>query len=312
MADRLFASVSPAGATGLRLWWSALILAVLGGRGVAAAVRGVLARQAWRDAAVVVTFGVVLGVMNFSIYQSFARIPLGAAVTIEFLGPLAVAVASSRRLVDLLWVCLAAGGVVLLTRDGAHLAGTPATGRELAGVGFGLVAAASWAAYILLSRSTGRRFGGSSGLVIAMLVAAAVVTPAAVASGRHLLRPGALTAGLAIGLLSSVIPYRLELEALRRIPARVFGIWMSLEPAVAALVGLVVLGQHLSWPQWLAIGCVTVACAGAARGSPAVPPDQGGRAGEPGPVPEASRARGPGRAGGPGGAGNSDVPPPAG
>jgi inner membrane transporter RhtA len=135
---------------------------------------------------------------------------------------------------------------------------------------FGLAAAASWAAYILLSRSTGRRFSGSAGLVIAMLVAAVVVTPPALAAGGPaLLHPGVLLAGLAIGLLSSVIPYRLELEALRRVPARVFGIWMSLEPAVAALVGLVVLGEALAGRQWLAIACVTVACAGAARGSPA-------------------------------------------
>lgn len=312
---------SPAGVTGLRLWWSALILAAAGGRGLAAAVRAMLARRAWRDAAVVVTFGVVLGVMNFSIYQSFARIPLGAAVTIEFLGPLAVAVASSRRLVDLLWVCLAAGGVLLLTRGGAHLGAAATSGRELAGIAFALVAAASWAAYILLSRSTGRRFGGSSGLVIAMLVAAAVVTPAALASGRHLLRPDALAAGLAIGLLSSVIPYRLELEALRRVPARVFGIWMSLEPAVAALVGLVVLGQHLSWAQWLAICCVTAACAGAARGSPAAEQDTAGQAAEADQAGLASGRAGagwpggPGRAGGPeqaGGAGDGVVPPPAG
>lgn len=138
------------------------------------------------------------------------------------------------------------------------------------------MAAASWAAYILLSRSTGRRFSGSSGLVIAMVVAAVVVTPVAVAGGRHLLRPAELAGGLVVGLLSSVIPYRLELEALRRIPARVFGIWMSLEPAVAAMVGLILLGQHLSWLQWLAIGCVTAACAGAARGSRAGPPGDAG------------------------------------
>jgi len=266
LAGRMFSQVAAAGITGVRLWWAAAILAAVGGRGLAAAVRAIIANRAWRDAAVVLAFGVTLGVMNYSIYQSFARIPLGVAVTIEFLGPLAVAVASSRRLVDAVWVVLAGAGVALLTRGGfAGISG----GAALAGVVFALVAAATWAAYILLSRSTGQRFGGSSGLVIAMLVAAVVVTPAAIAdSGPALLRPGVLAAGLGIGLLSSVIPYRLELEALRRVPARVFGIWMSLEPAVAALVGLIVLGEALAARQWLAIACVTVASAGAARGSP--------------------------------------------
>ena len=268
LAGRMFGQVAPAGITGVRLWWAAAILAAVGGRGLAAAVRMIIANRAWRDAAVVVAFGVTLGVMNYSIYQSFARIPLGVAVTIEFLGPLAVAVASSRRLVDAIWVVLAGAGVALLTQGGiAGVSGRAGVSRT--GVAFALVAAAAWAAYILLSRSTGRRFGGSSGLVIAMAVAAVVVTPAAVAdSGSALLRPGVLLAGLGIGLLSSVIPYRLELEALRRVPARIFGIWMSLEPAVAALVGLVVLGEALAARQWLAIACVTVASAGAARGSP--------------------------------------------
>jgi inner membrane transporter RhtA len=282
LAGRMFGAVSPAGITGLRLWWAALIVAVLGGRAVAATVRGVIADRAWRDGAVVLAFGVTLGVMNYCIYQSFARIPLGAAVTIEFLGPLAVAVASSRRLVDGLWVLLAGAGVALLSDglSGGH--------RSLAGIAFALAAAASWAAYILLSRATGRRFSGSAGLTIALVVAAVVVTPAAVAgASAAMLRPSVLGTSLAVALLSSVIPYRLELEALRRIPARVFGIWMSLEPAVAALAGLALLGEALSGWQWLAIGCVTVASAGAARGGgepggPGGPAGPGGGRGRPG------------------------------
>jgi inner membrane transporter RhtA len=279
LAGRMFSEVAPAGITGLRLWWAAAILAVAGGRGLVAAVRGLIAARAVADAAVVLAFGVVLGIMNYCIYQSFARIPLGVAVTIEFLGPLAVAVASSRRLLDVAWVVLAGGGVALLTRGGGHAAGAP-QGSTVAGVAFGLAAAASWAAYILLSRATGRRFPGSSGLVIAMLVAAVVVTPAAVVDGgAALVRPGPAAAGLGIGLLSSVIPYRLELEALRRVPARIFGIWMSLEPAVAALIGLVVLGETLAGREWLAIALVTIACAGATLGAPggdeAVPPGSG-------------------------------------
>jgi inner membrane transporter RhtA len=210
-----------------------------------------------------------------------ARIPLGIAVTIEFLGPLAVAIASSRRLIDVVWVLLAGTGVMLLSTAGVSVAKVGGTGfggtgfggtgagppSVVTGVLFALAAATSWACYIMLSAATGRRFSGSSGLVIAMGVAAVMVTPVAVVSaGRSLFTPAVLGTGLAIGLLSSVIPYRFELETLRRVSARVFGIWMSLEPAVAALVGVVLLSQALSAPQWIAIGCVVVASAGAALG----------------------------------------------
>jgi inner membrane transporter RhtA len=265
VAARLFTQIPPAAVTGLRLWTAAALMAVAGARLLRKNLAGLVRRRAWRDAAVVAGFGLTLAVMNYSIYQAFARIPLGIAVTVEFLGPLAVAVASSRRLIDLLWVGLAGAGVALLTRAGA-----PAGGHrvDLVGLGFALLAGTAWAAYIILSRATGRRFPGASGLTIAMLVAAIVIIPAGVAAGRGaLLRPGILAAGLAIGLLSSIIPYTLELEALRRVPARVFGIWMSLEPAVAALVGLVMLGQALAVSEWAAIACVMIACAGAARGS---------------------------------------------
>jgi threonine/homoserine efflux transporter RhtA len=281
LAARMFSQAGPAGVTGLRLWWAAAIMAAFGGRALASTLRTVVAERAWRDLAVAVAFGLVLGVMNFSIYQSFARIPLGVAVTIEFLGPLAVAVASSRRRLDVLWVVLAAAGVVLLTQGGVRLASgsAGAAGRSSAGplfglsttgagLAFGLIAATCWAAYILLSRATGRRFSGSSGLVIAMIVAAILVTgPAVAQAGPALTQPGPIAEGLAVGLLSSVIPYRFELEALRRVPAGVFGIWMSLEPAVAALVGLALLGEALAARQWLAIVLVIIASAGAARSS---------------------------------------------
>ncbi|HEX3926327.1 MAG TPA: COX15/CtaA family protein [Streptosporangiaceae bacterium] len=295
LAGRLFGQVSPAAMTGLRLWAAAVLLAAFGARGLARSVRGLARERAWRDGAVVAAFGVTLGIMNFSIYQAMARIPLGIAVTIEFLGPLAVAVASSRRLIDLLWVGLAGAGVALLSDGWASLAHGAGPGRSagsaglvLAGVAFALVSAAGWAAYIMLSAATGRRFPGSSGLTIAMVVAALAVTPTAIASAGHgaglggttpprppgaglggLLRPGILATGVAVALLSSVIPYQLELETLRRIPARIFGIWMSLEPAVAALIGLIMLGQALVPREWAAIGCVVAACAGAARGSAA-------------------------------------------
>jgi inner membrane transporter RhtA len=270
-AAQLFGQIAPAAVTGLRLWFAGIVLAAAGARGLVAAVGGVVRRRAWRDAAVVTGFGLTLAVMNFAIYQSFARIPLGIAVTIEFLGPLAVAVASSRRALDVLWVALAGGGVALLARTGdagAGKAGDSGHGTVLVGLAFALLAALCWAAYILLSRATGRRFAGSSGLVAAMVVAALLITPVGVlAGGVALLHPGILAAGAGIGLLSSIIPYTLELETLRRIPARVFGIWMSSEPAIAALVGLVLLGQSLTPLEWVAIAGVMMACAGAARGS---------------------------------------------
>ena len=186
-------------------------------------------------------------------------------VTIEFLGPLGVAIAASRRLIDLLWVALAGTGVALLAGVG-HASGDGHR-TDLIGLGFALLAGAAWAVYIILSRATGRRFTGTSGLTIAMGVAAVLSIPVGVAAGQGaLLRPDVLLTGVAIGLLSSIIPYSLELEALRRVPARVFGIWMSLEPAVAALVGLAMLGESLAVSEWVAIVLVMIACAGAARG----------------------------------------------
>jgi threonine/homoserine efflux transporter RhtA len=315
LAGRTFSQVGPAGMTGLRLWWAALIMAVLGGRGLASILRNAMGGRGWRDLAIAVSFGVVLGAMNFSIYQSFARIPLGVAVTIEFLGPLAVAVASSRRLLDVVWVILAAAGVLLLTRGGitlasgtaAHSGGLAGLSTQATGIGFGLLAATCWAAYILLSRATGRRFRGSSGLTVAIIVAALVVTgPAVAEAGGALLHPAVVAEGLAIGMLSSVIPYRLELEALRRIPAGIFGIWMSLEPAVAALVGLVLLSESLVPRQWLAIALVISACAGASR-SGADTAVAGIQAGA-GRAPAGSGTAGPGTGSG---AGGSGTPAPA-
>jgi inner membrane transporter RhtA len=255
----MFGTVPPAAVTALRLWFAALVLVLAGGRGAARTVREIVRGREWRDGGTVIGFGLTLGVMNFSIYQAFARIPLGVAVTIEFLGPLGVSVASSRHRRDLIWVALGALGVVLLT-------GGVGRRLDLTGVMFGLLAGLCWALYILLSRASGQRFTGPSGLVLAMLVAAVIVTPPGLLSApaAHLFRPRVLAEGAAIGVLSSVVPYWLELEVLRRIPARVFGVWMSMEPAVAALIGLILLSQRLSVVEWLAIGCVMVACAGAA------------------------------------------------
>lgn len=261
LADKMFGTVPPAAVTLLRLWFAALVLALAGGRGGARAAGAIIRDRRWRDGAVAAGFGLALGVMNFAIYQAFARIPLGVAVTIEFLGPLAVSVTASRHRRDLIWVLLGALGVVLLT-------GGVGRAIDLTGVLYALTAGLCWALYILLSRASGQRFSGPSGLVLAMAVAAVVVTPAGLASAQaaRIFRPAVLAEGAAIGVLSSVVPYWLELEVLRRIPTRIFGVWMSLEPAVAALIGLLLLNQRLSLVEWLAIGCVILACAGAARG----------------------------------------------
>jgi len=205
--------------------------------------------------------------MNWAIYQSFARIPLGIAVTIEFLGPLTVAVLGSRRPRDLLWVGLAAVGVALLGLSRGTL--------TTAGVLFALVAALGWACYILLAARTGASWSGLSGLAVASLVGAVVLAvPAVLAGGRSLLDPRILLLGVAVGLLSSVLPYSLELIALRRMPPRVFGILMSLEPAAAALAALLLLGEYLTGWQWLAMACVVAASVGATRTSqpPVLPP----------------------------------------
>lgn len=253
IAKDLFGLVPPTAMVWLRLATSALILL--------AVVRPSFRGRSRRDWAVALAFGVSLMTMNWAIYQSFAEIPLGVAVTIEFLGPLTVAVVGSRRPRDLIWVALAGLGVALL--------GFSPVGLTLRGALFALLAATAWAAYILLSKQTGARWPGLSGLAVASLVGFLVLAPPAVAeAGSLLLRPEVLLLGVTIGLLSSVIPYSLELIALRRISPRVFGILMSLEPAVAALAALVVLRELLTLTQWLALVCVVAASVGATRTSP--------------------------------------------
>jgi inner membrane transporter RhtA len=201
--------------------------------------------------------------MNWAIYQSFARIPLGLAVTIEFVGPLTLAVVMSRRPRDLLWVALAATGIGLL--------GFEKTELDPVGVAFALVAGGAWAAYILLSVQTGARWPGLDGLAMASVVATAILTPFAIpAGGSDLLEPHIIVLGVAVGLLSSVIPYAADLVALRRIRPGVFSILMSLEPAAAAIVAMLVLDEFLSPLQWLAVAAVTAASVGATRGSDAI------------------------------------------
>jgi inner membrane transporter RhtA len=276
IATRLFTQLPPAAVTTLRLWTAALIMLILAGRPTVRALTDLARRRAWPDAAIAVGFGVVLGFMNFAIYQAFARIPLGIAVTIEFLGPLTVTVMGTvtggrHRLAGLTYAALALGGVALLAGaiGGAHL--------DLAGVAWAIGAGTAWAGYIVASKAAGQRFEGPAGLAIAMCVAAAAVTaPGLIQGAPKMFRPGLLAAGAGIGLLSSVIPYWLELEALRRIPASLFGVWMSVQPAVAALIGLLFLAQQLSVTEWFGICCVAAASAGAAHsaatGAPIPPP----------------------------------------
>jgi inner membrane transporter RhtA len=250
IAKNLFDDAAPTTLVWLRLATSAVVLAAI--------ARPTLRGRTARDWQVAVAFGVTLGVMNWAIYQSFQRIPLGIAVTIEFLGPLALAVGGSRRARDLVWALLAAVGVALLGLERGHL--------SLAGVGFALLAAATWAAYILLSADTGRRWPGLDGLTVASVVATAMLTPFVLTlSGRGIGDPRVVVLGALVGLLSSVVPYSCEITALRTIRPSLFGILMSLEPAAAALAGILVVGEFLAAVQWLAIACVVVASVGATR-----------------------------------------------
>ncbi|WP_341977178.1 EamA family transporter [Microbacterium sp. LTA6] len=252
----MFETVGSFGTVALRLFFAAIVLVVLWRPPLR------MNRRAW---AIVLAYGVILGLMNLFFYLALNLIPLGIAVTIEFLGPLAVALAGSRRWSDAFWALLATGGVVLLMGGVGDL--------ELAGVLFALGAGVCWSLYILVSAALGRHTHEGNGLALGAVVAACVAFPVGVAeSGLALIQPWVLAAGVGVALLSSVIPSSFDLEALRRMPPRVFGILMSLEPAMAAVIGLVVLQEALLWSQWLAVACVVIASIGAARSArPAAP-----------------------------------------
>jgi inner membrane transporter RhtA len=259
LAKTLFDEIGPGGTVFVRVLFAALVLAVIWRPRVAGLGR--------REILLAVLFGLTLGCMNLAFYSALDRIPLGITVTLEFVGPLGVAVAGSRGALDLLWVALAAAGILLLSDFG--------TGDlDRVGVALALLAGGLWAAYILLSARVGQAFPGGSGLALAMIVAAALLLPVGVAdAGADLLVPWILAAGAAVAILSSAIPYSLELEALRRMPAGVFGVLMSLEPAVAALAGFVVLGEDLVARELVAILLVVAASAGAASGGRIAPRD---------------------------------------
>ena len=250
-ATTLFDQVGPAGAVLYRLLSAAVVLlAIWRPHPMQAGREGLLLAGA---------FGVTLAGMNFCFYESLDRIDLGIAVTFEFVGPLVVGLLGSRRALDLVWVGCAATGVLLLTR--------PSGSADAAGIAFALLAGAFWGAYIVLSARIGGVFPGGRGLALAMGIAAALmVVPGGVAAGGDLLDPGAAAVGAAAGVLSSVIPYSLELEALRRIAVGTFGVLMSMEPAVAALIGFVALGQELASVEVVGIALVVVASAGVLGG----------------------------------------------
>ena len=248
-ADKLFAQAGPGGVVLLRLALSALFLLAIS--------RPSLRGRTRADLGAVIAFGLVLGAMNWSFYEALNRLPLGVAVTIEFVGPLAVAVGGSRRALDLIWVVLAGGGVALLALSGDH------HGVSALGVLLALVAGTCWAAYILLSKRVGASFAALDGLAIALGIGTLLVIPAGVVEGGTALgQPGVLAGGLVVALLSSLIPYSLEIVALRRLSASTFGLLMSLQPAVAALAGVIVLSQHLTGVLLVALVMVVTASVG--------------------------------------------------
>lgn len=249
IAKGLFPVLGAAGTTSLRIGLSALVLLV--------AVRpqlGKLQPAQWRA---VVPYGLALGLMNFLFYCALARIPLGLAVTLEFVGPLGLALVGSRRWLDLIWVALAGTGIALIAPWGGH-------GLDLIGAAFALAAGGCWAVYIVLGQRTAAVLPGQQAVAIGMLFAALPVLPFGLASGSFLsLTPHLLLLAALLALFSSVLPFSLEMQALKTMPTRTFSILMSLEPVAAALSGWLLLNEHLTSGQWLAVACIVVASAGA-------------------------------------------------
>ena len=258
ISTELFSEVGPAGVVFLRALVSAVLLVLI-----------------WRPSfriprehiRITLLFGVALTGMNLAFYEAIDRIPLATAVTFEFLGPLAVALITSRRRRDWTWAAMAAVGIVLLT------GGINGGDLDTLGVALALIAGFFWGSYILLGKRMGRQSTGGKGLAVAMAVSAVMTAPFGIADGgSNLLQPEVLVVGIAIGVLSSALPFSLEMEAMRRLRSSVFGVMMSLEPAVAATVGFLLLGQGLIGREILAILLVVAASAGALRSSRAPAP----------------------------------------
>ncbi|MFF8608375.1 DMT family transporter [Streptomyces sp. NPDC015346] len=259
-AKRLFEQTGPAGATLLRLLIAATLLVLLS----RPAPR--LLRTHWR---LLLPYGAVFAVMQFSFYEATSRLPLGVVVTLEFSGPLLLAALTSRRASDRLWVGLA--GIGLLVLGGTRGMDDPV------GLAAALLTGAALTGYILLGARVGRAVPGGSGLALGLAVAAVLALPTAPALGLpslgDLLAPGVLGVALAVAVLTTVVPFSLEFVALRRMTPRVFAVLSTVEPVIAALVGLALLGERLSWAQWAAVLCVVTAALGTARQPPAVPAD---------------------------------------
>lgn len=277
IAKQLIPAVGAPGTTALRLGLSALMVTLL-----QRPWRHVPARAAWPA---VLAYGLSLGTMNFVFYMAIRTIPLGIAVALEFTGPLGVAVAHSRRRLDYLWIALAAIGLVLLllplTQDGpaeaGHDGGPDVGGVNVghldpAGVVFALAAGVCWAAYIVFGQRAARAHGAGASAWGMLIAACAIVPIGAFDAGGALLSPAVLPLGAGVAVLSSALPYTLEMIALRDLSARTYGILMSVEPALAALVGLVVMGEALTAGQWLAIAAVVVASIGTVASGPSAAP----------------------------------------
>lgn len=246
IADSLMERVGAAGAVAMRQGFAAIVLLVIARPRIRS-----FGRAQWLTIA---GFGVVLAGMNLSFYASVERIPLGLAVTIELLGPLGLAAALSRRAVDAIWVAVAVGGVVLLGRPGGGLDG--------AGVALAAVAALGWASYITLQRRAGALSAGIDVLACSLALAAVLVAPLAAREGGALIRRDALLLGLVVALLGALVPFSADLRALRDVPPRIFGVLMSLSPAVASLVGLVLLDERLRGREVAGMAAVVAASAG--------------------------------------------------
>jgi inner membrane transporter RhtA len=254
LAKGLFPAVGASGAAALRLALAAIMLL--------AVWRPWRLRLSPREVRVIVIYGLALGWMNFFFYLSLRSIPLGIAVALEFTGPLGLAMASSRRAIDFLWILMAALGLLALLPLGL---GSKAL--DVQGVGCALAAGLCWALYIFFGRKAGAAHGGQT-TALGMVIGAIVIVPFGVAqAGAQLFSPAILPTALAVAVLSSALPYSLEMLAMPRLPTRTVGVLMSLDPAFGALSGLCFLGEHLSWIQWAAIASIMAASAGSAATS---------------------------------------------
>ena len=254
IAKGLFPAVGAAGTAALRTALAAVMLLVVW--------RPWRMRLSFRELRVIVAYGLALGCMNFFFYLSLRSIPLGIAVALEFAGPLALAMAASRCAVDFVWILMAALGLLALLPLG--LGSKP---LDSVGVGCALAAGLCWALYIFFGRKAGAAHGGQT-TALGMVVGAMVIVPFGVAqAGAQLISPAILPVAVTVALLSSAIPYSLEMLAMPRLPTRTVGVLMSLDPAFGALSGLFFLGEHLSWTQWAAIASIMAASAGSAATS---------------------------------------------